>query len=293
MFERPAVVVNPTKVGDIARLRRIVRGRLEGSEEPMWLETTLTDPGTIVTRSAITRGADLVLSYGGDGTHRACAAALAGTGIPLALLPAGTGNLLARRLGVPSRLDGALEVAVHGRQYDIDVGRANGKPFVLMAGLGFDAAILAHTSATLKLRIGWLAYWMSALRMAGRSPVLRVHLEFADRSIVTLSGVGVVIANIGALPGGANLLPLAVEDDGALAVAVLTSDSLVHWALLMGASLAKRTPSPQRLPCWQASRVHVTLDQPTLMQVDGEVLERFSEVDFTVDFHALTVCIPP
>jgi diacylglycerol kinase (ATP) len=232
------------------------------------------------------------MSYGGDGTHRACAASLAGTGVPLALLPAGTGNLLAHRLHVPGRLERAVEVALHGARRPMDVCHADGECFLIMAGMGFDAAILARTSSQLKARVGWLAYWWAAMQSAGRSPALRIRLDMDDGRQVVREGVGVVVANVGTLPGGLNLLQGAADDNGLLTVAVLTRDSLVHWATLAMQLLAHRVPSQQRLPCWQTRQLLVTVDHPVRAHADGDVLEESRERQFRVSPLALTVCVP-
>jgi diacylglycerol kinase (ATP) len=115
-------------------------------------------------REAVRSGVDLVLASGGDGTVTACAGGVAGSGIPLGVLACGTGNLLARNLGLPLSLDEALTVALTGSERRLDVGTANGRPFVVMAGIGFDAAMLEGASEELKKRMGWAAYALSALR---------------------------------------------------------------------------------------------------------------------------------
>ena len=290
---RPAVVVNPIKARDIGELRRQLTGLLADVGEPLWYETTPDDPGVRVARSAVAQGADLVLSYGGDGTHRACAESLAGTDVPLGLLPAGTGNLLARQLRVPSRLERAVEVSLHGERRCIDVCHADRQCFLIMSGMGFDADVLANTSAAAKERVGWLAYWLAGLRSAGRSPVLEINLDIGNGRQVTHQGVGVIVANVGRLPGGLNLLPHAAQDDGLLTVAVLTHDSVPYWMALTIQMLRGGTPSEQQLPRWQATRLRVTVDQPVRLQVDGEVLDEGCEREFSVSPRRLIVCVPP
>ena len=112
------------------------------------------DPGEGQARMAAKAGADLVLACGGDGTVTACAAGLAGTGIPLAVIPLGTGNLLARNLGLPIDLGGALTVALAGSVRRLDAGTANGSLFLVVAGLGLDAKMLDGTSEPVKKRFG-------------------------------------------------------------------------------------------------------------------------------------------
>jgi YegS/Rv2252/BmrU family lipid kinase len=289
---RPALVVNPTKARDIGQLRRTIDQQLADVGEPLWLETTADDPGSGQVREAIAWGADLVMAYGGDGTQRACAASLANTDVPLALLPAGTGNLLARQLGVPTRLDRAIEVSLHGGRRRIDVCGASGDRFVVMAGMGFDARMLASTSDALKERIGWLAYGLSGLHAAGSAPMLRIRLEMDGGRCVLREGVGVLVANVGTLPGGITLLPQAVEDDGLLTVAVLTPDRLLEWAALAARLLVGAAPTPAQLPCWQTTALRVTVDRPVPLEVDGEVLGARCQEEFVVAPRSLTVCVP-
>jgi len=140
-MSRAAVVVNPTKLSDDEAFRKSVRQAMDahGWDEPLWLETTREDPGRGQAESAVSAGVDLVLACGGDGTVTACAEGITDTGVPLAIIPFGTGNLLARNIGLPTGLDEALAVALGGVQQPIDAGRVNGTLFVVMAGLGLDA----------------------------------------------------------------------------------------------------------------------------------------------------------
>ena len=179
---RAAIVVNPTKVDDDEAFRKSVRRAMDdhGWDEPLWLETTPEDPGRGQAESAVSAGVELVLACGGDGTVTACAEGVTGTGVPLAIIPMGTGNLLARNMGLPMGMDEALAVALGGVQQPIDAGRVNGTLFVVMAGLGLDAQMLNGTSEPLKKRLGWFAYAISAVRHLGDRP-MRVTIR-ADGS---------------------------------------------------------------------------------------------------------------
>jgi diacylglycerol kinase (ATP) len=117
-----------------------------GWDEPLWLETMPEDPGRGQAESAVSAGIGLVLACGGDGTVTACAEGITGTGVPLAIIPMGTGNLLARNIGLPMGLEEALAIALGGVQQPIDAGRVNEALFVVMAGLGLDAEMLSGTS---------------------------------------------------------------------------------------------------------------------------------------------------
>ena len=135
---------------------------------------------------------------GGDGTITACVGGVAGSGIPLGVLPCGTGNLLARNLALPLSLDEALTVALTGSDRRLDVGTANGRPFVVMAGIGFDAELLGGTSEELKKHMGWAAYVLSALRHLGDRPV-RVVLRADSGPPQRRWAGGVIIGNVGSL----------------------------------------------------------------------------------------------
>ncbi|MGH4024533.1 MAG: diacylglycerol/lipid kinase family protein, partial [Pseudonocardiaceae bacterium] len=152
----PAVVVNPTRFDDISLLQAEITSVCTelGWAEPLWLETTAEDPGLGQARAALAAGADVVLACGGDGTIRNVAQILAGSGTALGLLPAGTGNLLARNLAVQlSDPAAAARAALSGENRSVDVGRvtidggAEEQVFLVMAGMGFDAAIMAGAQA--------------------------------------------------------------------------------------------------------------------------------------------------
>src|ERR1700685_445649 len=149
-----AVVVDPTKLDDYEAFRKSVIRAMDdrGWGEPLWQETTPEDPGRGQAEKAVSPAVGLLIAWGGDGTVTACAEGVAGTGVPLAVIPLGTGNLLARNVGLPMGLEEALEVALGGVQQPVDAGRVNGKLFLVMAGLGLGARMLGDTSEALVQR---------------------------------------------------------------------------------------------------------------------------------------------
>jgi diacylglycerol kinase family enzyme len=237
---KAAVVYNPIKV-NLGKLKKIVNAAAKAADwaAPIWFSTTQEDPGQGVTSVAIRRGAKVVLAAGGDGTVRAVAEALRGSGVAMAVVPAGTGNLLARNLDLPTgNIQDSVDIAFNGCDRALDLGmvgivRDNNDheehAFLVMAGLGLDAKMIRNTSTKLKKAVGWLAYVDGIARSI---PYLRpVHLRYSvngasDRS---LSAHTVIIGNCGALPGGLLLMPEAKPDDGILDMAALVPRGLFGW----------------------------------------------------------------
>ena len=211
-----------------------------------------------------------MLACGGDGTVTACAEGVSDTGVPLAIIPMGTGNLLARNIGLPTGLDEALAVALGGVQQTIDAGRVNGTLFVVMAGLGLDAQMLIGASDPLKKRIGWFAYAISAARHLGDRPI-RVTVSADGGRRRRMRASTLIVGNVGWLQGGLPLLPDARPDDGMLDAVVLIAHGLTGW-LAMAADIVLRRPARGRIYRVQFAELQVTLDQEQPWELDGEVM---------------------
>jgi YegS/Rv2252/BmrU family lipid kinase len=289
---KAAVIVNPTKHENLPALRAMVGAAMarHGWAEPLWLETTPEDTGRGLAEAALAGQVDLVLASGGDGTVTACAEGLAGSGVPLGVLPAGTGNLLARNLGLPLSLEEALAVGLGGTDRRLDVGTANGRVFVAMAGLGFDAELLDSTGEPLKRRLGWAAYALSGLRHLADRPV-RASVRADGGPVLRRRASSVLIGNVGALQGGVRLLPGAEPDDGVLDLLVLTARGLAGWALLATDLLLRRRRT-RHVARIAFRDLHVVLDRPQLWELDGEVIGRTRQLRVTVRPGALLVRVP-
>jgi len=218
----------------------------------------------------VSAGVDLVLACGGDGTVTACAEGITDTGVPLAIIPFGTGNLLARNIGLPTGLDEALAVALGGVQQPIDAGRVNGTLFVVMAGLGLDARMLISASDPLKKRLGWLAYAISAARHLGDRP-MRVTVSADGARRRRMRANTLIVGNVGWLRGGLPLLPDARPDDGMLDAVVLIARGLPGW-LAVAADVLLRRPARDGIYRIQFTELQVTLDQEQPWELDGEVM---------------------
>jgi diacylglycerol kinase family enzyme len=289
---RSVVVFNPVRVDDIEGRRSAVEAALSeaGWPLPEWVETTQEDPGTGQARQAVEDGAQVVFVCGGDGTVRACIEGLAGTDVALAVLPAGTGNLLAANLGVPDDPGAAVRLATeHGRRR-IDVGEVEGRAFVVMAGMGFDAALLDDASSELKAKIGPVAYVLSALRhLRDRRMHIEVHLD--DRPALRRRARSVIVGNVGRLQGGVRLLADAEPDNGQMDVAVLAPRSLGHWTQTSWAILRGRGRVPH-MEVLRASRIRVVSARDEQRQLDGDVIEPGRTLDVRVRPGALELCVP-
>lgn len=289
---RSAVVVNPVKVTDLdGRRKQICEVLAEaGCPEPLWLETTPEDPGCGQTRQAIAEGVDVVFVCGGDGTVMACAGELAGTGVALAVLPSGTGNLLAANLELPGDVESGVALAIGGGRRRIDIGALENCCFTVMAGMGFDAGMLEATSDRMKATIGWPAYILGGLkRLRGRPMRLRIRLDGGPA--LRRRARSVLVANVGRLQGGINLLPDAEPDDGLFDVAVLSPRHLWDWVALARAVLGRRRVVP-RMETFRAQRVDIVSNRPQPRELDGDVIERSTRLSAVLRPLALTVCVP-
>ncbi|WP_205650194.1 diacylglycerol/lipid kinase family protein [Actinoplanes solisilvae] len=289
---RSAVIINPTKVPDPAELRRTITAALAaaGWPEPIWLETTADDPGAGQSAQAMRDGAEIVFACGGDGTVMACVTALAGTDVALAVLPAGTGNLLATNLGLTGDLATAVEVVLAGGRRRIDVGAVGEQRFAVMAGMGFDAHMLDATNDTAKKHIGWLAYAAGAARHLRDRP-MRVQITLDDRPSFARRPRTVIVGNVGRLQGDLRLLNDAQPDDGLLDVAVLSPRTLRHWVAL-GWGVLRRKNTIARMETFTAARIEVRSTRPQPRQLDGDLIDPGRQLLVTVEPKALLLCVP-
>jgi YegS/Rv2252/BmrU family lipid kinase len=290
---RVAVVFNPvTGGGDTAGRKRDTQEALEGAGvDVLWLETTKEDPGQGQTAKAVAEGVDLVMAQGGDGTVMACVTGLAGTEVPLAVLPGGTGNLLATNFDIPSELDEAVEVAIEGDRVRLDVAAMDDDRFVVMGGIGFDAAMLRDADPRLKEHLGAVAYVLSGFKHLRRR-VTRFQLRLDDQPPIDRTGQGVLIGNLGRLQGGLPVMPDARPDDGLLDVAVLQTRTVLDWLALAARVLLRRRRDPQ-LELFQARRVEIHCDTPQPVERDGDPADARDHLVVEVVPKALTLCVPP
>jgi diacylglycerol kinase (ATP) len=297
-----AIIVNPTKFDKLDAVReQVTKGCLSaGWDQPMWMETTAKDPGTGQARQAVLDGATLVCPLGGDGTVRAVAAALVGTETPIGLLPGGTANLLARNLNLPTdSLDDALKVALTGQNKRIDVGRLtvnqsgeHERPeehiFLIMAGIGFDAAIMTDVPERLKKTVGPLAYAFTGAKNL-RGPQFKVRIKVDDEPEISRRTRSVVIGNCGKISAGLVLMPQAQVDDGWLDAVVLSPKGMVGWVAVAGRVISRKRKGHERVDHHRLRSVAIRCDSPEAVQIDGDLFGQARALKATVDPLALVV----
>ncbi|MFB9795465.1 diacylglycerol/lipid kinase family protein [Arthrobacter citreus] len=301
--QRVAVVINPIKVqAPAARALLEQACELAGWDPPLFLETTVDSPGFEQARWAVQSGADVVVAAGGDGTVREVARALANNPAALGLLPLGTGNLLARNLGLPVLdLPAAVSTALHGQERRIDMGtmtqensvtgEISSSAFLVMGGIGLDAEVLAATRDDLKERVGWMAYSEAGVRLLpGRRTKMSISLDGEPAQVRKVRSI--LFANIGRLPAGIDFIPEARMDDGLLDVVVMSPRSLAGWLWLAGKVV---TRYPKDLPVIdhrRAKTVEISVSQPTRTQLDGDVTGAATTVRVEVNPLALLIRSP-
>jgi len=294
-----AVVLNPIKVEDAGQFKAIVTAMAleSGWSEPSWYETTVEDPGTGQAHRASVDGADLVLVCGGDGTVREVCAELAGTGIPVGIVPAGTGNLLGRNLDLPLYFRKAIDVALNGQDRAIDMVRVSGDgidetSFLVMAGMGFDAAIMEGVNEDIKKKVGWLAYVLSALK-ALMFPTMRLEVSVDDGPVTKHRARTVVVGNVGSLQGGMVLLPDARIDDGQLDVVLLYPRRFLSWIPLVVRVISRREErAGESVARFTGRKVVIRASSDVPRQIDGDSIGQGREFTCETVHGRLLVRVP-
>ncbi|HEU4947934.1 MAG TPA: diacylglycerol kinase family protein [Kribbella sp.] len=295
---RAAVIVNPIKIGDGVAFRRKVNRALavRGFDDPLWLETREDDAGNAMAKRAIEEQVDLVLVAGGDGTVRVVCAQLAFTGIPVGVIPAGTGNLLARNLHIPLDMDEALELILDGRDRRIDLVKVHGDGldtdrFAVMAGLGLDAAIISDAPAHLKAQLGWTAYLVSALKNINH-PSVRVRITLDDQPPLERRARTVVVGNVGTLQANIALLPDARPDDGLIDVVVIAPRRVTQWPRLIVRVATRHKKTDLYLERFTAKKVEIVAGVDVQRQLDGDGIGMGRSLTAEVEPGSLVVRVP-
>ena len=275
--------------GGLTELRSTLRDR--GIDDPLWSEVPKSKFAPDRVAKVLKQGADLVFAWGGDGLVQRCIDTMAGTGAVLAIVPAGTANLLASNLGIPQDIGEAVEIGLHGSRRAFDIGSVNGERFAVMAGTGLDALMIRDADAGLKDRVGQIAYvWTGAknLKNTRRKATIDVDGErwFSGKTTCVLVG------NVGKVVGGLTVFEQARTDDGRLELGVVTAESLWQWARTLGRTATGQAERSPFVRTTTAKRIDVRLDRKAPYELDGGDRKPRKKLRFEAEPAAITICVP-
>jgi diacylglycerol kinase (ATP) len=276
--------------GGLPELREVLAR--EGVGDPLWYEVKKSRHAADRARQAAEQGADVMFVWGGDGTVRRCIDAVAGTGAVIAILPAGTANLLATNLRIPpGDLAGAVRIGLHGDRRLLDTGSVNGKHFAVMAGAGFDARMIADADRGLKDRIGRAAYLYTAVRnLSARRVAATVDADgerFFDGQVSC-----VLAGNVGKILGGVEAFAGARPDDGLLELGVVTAKNPAEWALTFGSVAVGRAEWPPFAKVTRGKEFRVRFERELPHELDGSTRKPVREMRIKVHPRSITVYVP-
>lgn len=285
-----AVVAHAGKTvgGGLPELRRTLEEA--GVSDPLWTEVPKSKRAPAAVEQALEDGAELLLAWGGDGMVRRCVNALKDTEVPLAIVPAGTSNLFATHLGIERDIGQAVQVALHGYRRRLDVGRFDGERFAVMAGAGFDAAMI-KASDDLKDRLGRAAYVVGGASKLD-APPFEAKIKIDGTRWYEGPASCILVGNVGELFGGIEVFADARPDDGVLDVGVLTSEGpvqLVRAAVRTAVGSAEKSPFVR---VTQGRKVRVKLDRKVRYELDGGDRKKVKSFKVDVEPGAITVCVP-
>jgi len=289
---RVALVFNPMSGMRSGESRR---GRLEQVVRAAGLEcdlaeTDIVDGARVMARQAVRDGVERLLVSGGDGTLSDAADVLAGTDVTMAVIPSGTGNLLATNLGIPLDLNAAVHLALTGPSRRIDVGRANGHVFLIVAGIGADARMIRDADRELKQRFGALAYFIAAWRNFGQ-PLGRYRITIDGRRISRRAQT-VMVANLGRITGGVELIPGSDPLDGKLEIAIVRMRTLRHAIMVAVRSLLGRHQNDNLTEIRHGRHIIIETDTPQPAEVDGDEIGTTRRLEVFVEPGALRIVLP-
>jgi diacylglycerol kinase (ATP) len=289
---RPVAVIahaGKTLNGGLPELRRALDRR--GLVNPLWCEISKSKHAPKQLRRALEQGAELIFVWGGDGTVQRCVDVLAGSKASLAIVPAGTANLLASNLGIPKSIEAAVDIGLNGRQTRLDLGRLNGERFSAMAGAGFDARVIRDADGEMKRRLGRMAYVWAVSKNLHAKP-FRAEIEVDGKAWFDGDASCVLVGNVGEFFGGIAAFDDARPDDGVLDLGVATAEGIVDWTRTIvrtAVSGASRSPFVQET---RARSVEVHLSRKVLYELDGGARRKAKALRIDVEPNALSVCIP-
>lgn len=273
----------------LGELRRVLHDA--GFPEPLWYEAAKGKQIPECTKQAVADGADVIFVWGGDGTVQRCINTVAGADVVIAILPAGTANLLATNLGVPQDITQAVEIGLKGERRQLDTATVNGEHFAVMAGAGLDALMIKDADAGLKDRFGRAAYIWTGARNLKTSPV-KAKVEVDGRKFHKGEITCVLVGNVKDVFGGIEVFDGSRPDDGLLEVGIVTAKSQADWLRTVSTMVLGRTENSPFVITARGTRIKVTFKQPTHYELDGGVRKKAEKLKIKVRPKSITVCVP-
>lgn len=275
--------------GGLLELRRVLAR--EGVTDPLWYEVPKSKKAPKAVEKALAQGADLLFIWGGDGMVQRCIDALGDEKPALAIIPAGTANLLAKNLGIPADIVEAVRVGLHGGRRALDTGRVNGERFAVMAGVGIDALMIRDADSGLKDRVGRLGYIVTGAKHLGDQQV-RVSVTVDDAPWFKGKASCVLFANVGKVLGGMTVFPEAQPNDARLEIGVVTAKGLVEWGRALGRTMVGGPEGSPFVHTESGGAFEVRLDRKTPYELDGGERPPTKRLRVSIEPASISVCVP-
>jgi len=239
------------------------------------LTTPDVDAGQLA-QEAVKQGVHTIIASGGDGTLSAAAEALMGTSIPLGVISRGTANAFASALGIPDTIEAACQTILAGKTKVVDTALCNGKPMVLLVGIGFEAEVVEKADRETKNRLGMLAYILAGVKQLRDFDTFEATIE-TDERVITVNAAAVTIAN--AAPPTSILAqgPAGIiYDDGLLDLTVVAPENragaIASAYHLLQTALRGDAAERDDIGYMRARRIKVTTNPPQKVVLDGEIV---------------------
>ncbi len=275
--------------GGLSELRQVLSD--SGYPQPLWFEVAKSRQVPEVAREAVSKGADLVFVWGGDGTVQKCIDALAGSGVPIAILPAGTGNLLAHNMGIPVDLAKAVQIGLVGTHRKIDTGTVNGEHFSIMAGAGLDALAMKAADKGLKDRVGRAAYLWTGARNLKSSPV-RCKVDVEGRRFFSGKMSCILLGNLSQIMAGIEVFDDGSAEDGILEIGVVNAKSRTQWIRTLSRVVAGRSDKSPFVVTTRGTKMTIRFDHAIPYELDGSVRKPAKKLRIKVRPKSTTICVP-
>jgi diacylglycerol kinase (ATP) len=288
---RIAVIAHAGKSfgGGLPELRRELAR--QGVVDPLWIEVPKSRYVPKQVTRALAEGAELLFAWGGDGTVQRCIDALAGSDTALAILPAGTANLLATNLDIPQDIEQAVAIGLRGGRHQIDVGCFDGERFAVMAGVGFDASMIQQADGTLKDRLGRVAYiWTGSQNL--RAKPFRAKIKVDGAPWYAGDASCILVGNVGRLFGGIEVFEDARPDDGRFEIGIVNAEGIADWVRTLARTAVGQAERSPLVQATTATKIKVKLSRKMLYELDGGDRSKVKSFKVSVQPGAVTLCLP-